>query len=164
MNKFTDTKLNLEILGEEAGEIIEILARIVRMKSKIVRFGLKDYHPKNFRTNVAALEKEIGHFQTMTNILITQETLSKDNIEYHSAKKHKSLGDYYTPMGNVKIETLTCGLCGKSTQGRQWHKSQEGYGICPSCYSWLAKTCTDWEHLRECYGAYGYHHNIKEGV
>lgn len=164
MTKFTDTKLNLEILGEEAGEIMEILARIVRMKSKIARFGLKDYHPKNFKTNVAALEEEIGHFQAMVGILITQKVISQENLEKHIRNKVETLGDYYTPMGNVKIETLTCGLCGKPTQGRQWHKSQEGCSICPSCYSWLTKTCTNWEHLRECYGAYGYHHNIKEGV
>ena len=160
--EFTDTELNLEILGEEAGEIMEVLARIVRLKSKIARFGLTDYHPKNKLRNDHALEEEIGHFMAMLGILTVQKILSQEAIEKHMEKKIETLGRYYFPMRQANIETLVCSLCGKSTEGRQWIQSDKGNGICPACYSWLKNTCDNKEHLQECYGDEGYHFNIKE--
>ncbi len=160
--EYNDTELNLEILGEEAGEIMEVLARIVRIKSKIARFGLTDMHPKNRVRNDHRLEEEIGHFLAMVGILTVQEVLSTDAIEKHVQAKTKTLGNYYFPMRQTNIETLTCSLCGNNTEGRQWPKSKEGCSICPSCYSWLKSTCKSEEHLHECYGDSGYHFNIKE--
>ena len=159
---FSDTELNLEILGEEASEIIEVLSRIIRIKSKIARFGLKDFHPKNHKQNDYALEEEIGHFEAMLHILVSQGVLSHKRIREYAAKKLETLGNYYFPMRQNNIEPLSCGLCGKQVMGRQWPKAQKGYGDCPSCFSWLKKTCKDENHLRECYGDEGYHFNIKE--
>ncbi len=161
---FNDTELNLEILAEEAGEIMEVLARIVRMKSKITRFGLTDHHPKNKVQNDHALEEEIGHFMAMLGILTTQGVLSQEAIEKHMERKIATLGHYYYPMRQANIEHLTCGLCGYITKGRQWAKAQPGCGVCPSCYSWLKSNCKDEDHLRECYGDEGYHFNIPEEV
>ena len=61
-NEHADTNLNLEILAEEASEVIEAFSRIVRRKSKIARFGLTDHHPENRTLNNEALEEEIGPF------------------------------------------------------------------------------------------------------
>jgi len=158
---FTDVDLNLEILGEEAAEIIEALAkdeaekhlsRLIRIKSKIARFGLDDHHPKNKVKNRHALEEEIGHFMAIVDILADCKVISRDNIVKHLEKKRNTLGDYYFPMRRSNIEPLSCGLCGKVTRGRQWPRAEKGYGICPDCHSWLKKTCNDKKYLRDCYG------------
>ena len=162
MNRYTDNPLNQEILAEEAGEIIECLGRLIRMKSKISRFGLNDIHPKNRKENVHALEEEIGHFEAMVGILIKQNVLSQERIDVHKQKKLETLEDYYVPLGGLKIETLTCCLCGRDTIGRQWKEVTRGQSICPTCYSWLVRNKTDKQHLDSCYGTYGYHHNISE--
>lgn len=160
--KYEDTELNLEILSEEANEIIEVLSRINRLKSKITRFGLKDHHPKNHKQNNHALEEEIGHFEAMLSILTSQGVLSMKRIESHAAKKFATLGNYYFPMRQANIEPLSCGLCGKEVMGRQWPNTMKGQSICPDCYDFIESTCTDPEHLREVYGDEGYHFNIPE--
>lgn len=162
--KYTNTELNFEILAEEASEIIEALSRIIRMKSKIIRFGLTDYHPKNNKQNRDALEEEIGHFEAILEILIEQGTLSKNHINKVKQEKYDTLGNYYFPKGHCNIEQLICGLCGKKVLGRQWPNTMKGQSICPSCYKNLKKTCDDLNHLRENYGDEGYHHNIREVI
>ena len=57
-------KLYLELIAEEAAEVIHI-------KSKIIRFGLDDeYSDKG--TNKERLEEEIGHFMA-TLVLLREE-------------------------------------------------------------------------------------------
>ena len=158
---FTDTELNLEILSEEANEIIEVLSRINRMKSKIARFGLDDYHPKNRMSNKDALEEEIGHFEAMRDIQVSQGVLSENQINIAKKEKQRTLENYYFPMRESNIETLTCALCGKKVQGRQWPKRNKGSGVCSSCINFLIKTCFDKESIRNAYGDEGYHYNIK---
>lgn len=160
MNKYTDEKLNLEILAEEAGEITEVLGRIIRMKSKIRRFGLYDRHPKNHHENIHALEEEIGHFGALIDILTDQGTLSNKAIVKANLSKRKTLVEYYTPMDQEPIKDLNCGICGKKIRGRQWHKRQEGFGICPDCFEFL-RLSSDEETVCATYGTRGYHHNIK---
>lgn len=54
-----DVAERLEILGEEATEILQILA-------KIKRHGFESHHPNDPTiTNRKLLEKEIGHFELM---------------------------------------------------------------------------------------------------
>lgn len=106
---FDNFKLNLEIFAEEAGEVIEeatkniqmtdmvkTLSRIQRIKSKIVRFGLKDYHPKNKVPNDQYLEKELGHLMAMVDILVDQGALNREAIETGRRNKIKNLPAYYT--------------------------------------------------------------------
>ena len=164
MNPFTDTALNQEILAEEAGEIIECLGRLIRMKSKITRFGINDEHPKNNKQNIHALEEELGHFQAMLSILKEQGIISQERIDEHAIHKLETLKDYYVPLGGLKIEILTCCLCGKETKGRQWGKMPNKQGICSTCYTWLECNKTNKQYLDDCYGTFGYHHNIKEKV
>jgi len=159
---YDDTELNLEILGEEAGEVIEVLAKIIRIKSKIARFGLTDYHPKNKLRNDHALEEEIGHFLAMVGILTDTGVLSAEIIEEHIDEKLATLGNYYYPMRQSNIVTLVCGLCGNETKGRQWGNSTEGCGVCSKCYAWVKASCNDKHLLRKSYGDEGYHFNIKE--
>jgi len=160
--KFDNTELNLEILGEEAGEIMEVLARIVRMKSKIARFGLTDFHPKNQVRNDHALEEEIGHFWAMVNILTDQKVLSTELIEEHMQKKMGTLSEYYFPMRESNIEYLFCAKCHKQIKGRQWvNASHKSSSICPDCFTDLS-SYYDKSVLRFWFGTEGYHFNIKE--
>lgn len=55
---------------------------------------------------------------------------------------------------------LSCGLCGKKIQGRQWPKAKKGNSICTHCISWLKKEGVSNENLHERYGDEGYHFNI----
>lgn len=161
-NEYTDTALNLEILAEEAGEIIEALSRVIRMKSKITRFGLTDHHPKNRISNKEALEEEIGHFLAMVEILTKQGALSKRHIKINSKKKKKTLGLYYQPMGSAPIITLGCCCCGTKTKGRQWKNRDDGVGVCPKCANWHVEKGFSAESLQKMFGDKGYHYNVQE--
>ena len=37
------------------------------------------------------------------------------------------------------IVNLTCACCGRETKGRQFHNRDTGYGLCESCYDYIAK-------------------------
>lgn len=88
MREFSNTGLNLEILAEEAAEVIQI-------KSKIIRFGIDDYHPKNKLPNRQKLEEEIGHFLKMVDILIENGTISKKGVQKGRADKINRLRKWY---------------------------------------------------------------------
>lgn len=104
LKQFNNVKLNLEILGEEAGEVIELimvelgrnLSRVIRIKSKVVRFGLDDYHPKNGAVNRASLAEEIGHFKALVEILEANETIDAAAVEQGRRDKLDKLPDWYT--------------------------------------------------------------------
>ena len=161
-SEYTNTNLNLEILAEEASEVIEALSRIIRMKSKIARFGLTDRHPKNMIPNNEALEEEIGHFLAMVEILVNQGVLSESRISAAAKKKKETLSLYYQPMGSAPIVSLMCLHCKKDTLGRQWKGRGRGFGICPDCADRLVEQGVSLEERRNCFGDEGYHYNIKE--
>jgi hypothetical protein len=79
---FTDVPKNLEILAEECAEVIQI-------KSKIIRFGIDDYHPKNGAPNRQALETECGHVLAMIEILVKNGLLTQKGID--EAKELKKI-------------------------------------------------------------------------
>lgn len=75
---YDNVALNLEILAEECAEVIQ-------MKSKIIRFDIDDYHPKNKVTNRKALIQELGDLLAMIDILesnglFTQKDLNKAKL------------------------------------------------------------------------------------
>ena len=162
VDKYMDTQLNLEILAEEASEVIEALSRVIRMKSKIARFGLTDHHPKNMTPNNEALEEEIGHFLAMVEILTNQGVLSESRITAGAKKKKETLDLYYQPMGSTPVRFLMCLYCKKETLGRQWKERGIGFGICPDCADRLVEQGVSPEERRNCFGDEGYHYNIKE--
>lgn len=88
MNKrddLTDEQLyNLEVLVEEAGEIIQA-------KSKIIRFGLHDYHPKNKMPNQQKLGMEIGNMLKMVDILVDQGIILTEDINRGNEEKEIKL-------------------------------------------------------------------------
>ena len=88
---YNNTATNLEQLGEEANEV-------GRIKSKCMRFGLDDYHPKNLAVNRVSLAHEIGHFLTMVDILIENETINKDDVFEGRRQKRESLKEWYRPL------------------------------------------------------------------
>lgn len=107
---FDNEKLNLEILGEEAAETseaailmltdtIQSLAQVGRIKSKIIRFGLDNFHPKNKVPNNLKLEEELGHVMAMADILVANGTITMDGILKGRQEKFKNLVSYYEPKG-----------------------------------------------------------------
>lgn len=97
LDKFDDVKLNLEILAEEASEIIQA-------KSKIIRFGIDDYHPKNGLPNREKLEEEIGHLLKIVDILIHHGTLTESGIQKGRDSKIHRLEKWYKKL-NISENT-----------------------------------------------------------
>ena len=89
--KYNNTATNLEQLAEEANEI-------GRIKSKCVRFGLDDYHPKNLAVNRVALAHEIGHLLTIVDILIENKTIDATDVFDGRDQKRRSLKEWYRPL------------------------------------------------------------------
>ena len=86
---FDDIPQNLEILAEECAEVIQ-------MKSKITRFGIDDYHPKNKMPNREAFEQEIGDVLAMIEILIGNGILTKKGLADAKQRKLDKLGKWYS--------------------------------------------------------------------
>ncbi|NTU56303.1 MAG: hypothetical protein HGA79_08645 [Anaerolineales bacterium] len=85
---FTDEALNLEILAEEAAEVI-------RIKSKCIRFGMDNFHPKNEHGNREALAREIGHFLRIVEILVKNGTIDLAEIKAGEIEKSERLSKWY---------------------------------------------------------------------
>ena len=87
-NRFNNEAMNLEILAEEAAEIIQA-------KSKAVRFGIDDYHPKNGVPNREKLEEEIGHLLGIIDVLIDNGTLDQLHIALAKSEKILKMEKWY---------------------------------------------------------------------
>ena len=85
---FNNEGLNLTLLQEECAEVIHII-------SKIKRFGLETHHPRVKENNRTVLEKELGDLILLVDILISNNTLKRNNITIHRNKKLDTLGKYY---------------------------------------------------------------------
>lgn len=85
---FNDIPQNLEILAEECAEVI-------RIKSKIVRFGIDDFHPKNEMSNRDALEQEVGDVLAMVDILVGNGVLTAAGLEAAKGRKLVKLEQWY---------------------------------------------------------------------
>ncbi len=83
-----DENLNLEILAEEAAEIIHI-------KSKCIRFGIDDVYPERGMSNRKALGMEIGNLLAMLKILTDNGTISFDDLEEGYNEKLEKLEKWY---------------------------------------------------------------------
>lgn len=88
MTEFTDIPQNLEILAEECAEVI-------RIKSKAIRFGIDDYHPKNGMSNRDALSEECGHVIAMIRVLVNNGVLDPEKVEAGAQQKLIGLRDWY---------------------------------------------------------------------
>lgn len=99
-DRYPDTAKNLEIMAEECSEIvlelIGTLARIQRLKSKIIRFGLKDFHPCNSLPNQQALGIEIGHLTAMIDCLVRHGVVLQSDITTGRQQKLENLGQWYS--------------------------------------------------------------------
>jgi len=91
IEQFDNIAANLEILAEEAAEIIQI-------KSKIMRFGLSDFHPKNKLMNQDKLEEEVGHFLAMVEILVNNKVLTDAGLMKAKYAKFKKLPKWYQAL------------------------------------------------------------------
>ena len=100
LDTFCNETENLEILAEECAEVAQI-------KSKIIRFGLDDFHPKNEVRNREALERELGHLQAMVMILVANGTITQAGIDAGVEHKIRKLALWYGgnrgSMANIDI-------------------------------------------------------------
>jgi Zn-finger nucleic acid-binding protein len=62
-----------------------------------------------------------------------------------------------TNIKPMKLLNLTCSCCGSSTEGRQWHNRDEGYGLCPKCADWMIGRGESNEVMQSNYGSNGIH-------
>ena len=90
IKSFNNEALNLEILAEEAAEVIQA-------KSKIMRFGLFDCHPKKGgASNQQDLDREIGEFLFMVDTLKLNGIVTTDGVRRGYDYKKGKLSKYYT--------------------------------------------------------------------
>lgn len=85
---FDNDMNNLEQLAEEAGEI-------VRIKSKVFRFGIDDFHPVNLVDNRTALAREIGNLLMIADLLVQRGVIRHSEIVAGYHEKAKKLNKYY---------------------------------------------------------------------
>lgn len=91
MTQFNNQALNLEILAEECSEIIQA-------KSKIIRFGIDDFHPKNVFNNRKKLAHEIGHLMFLIEILVQNKTIKQDDIQEGYDHKKEKMPKWYKEL------------------------------------------------------------------
>ena len=91
IEQYTEIQTNLEILAEECGEAIQI-------KSKIMQFGLKDFHKKKGLPNKEKLEQKIGHILAMVEILIMNKVLTGKGVITGKHHKFNKLAEGYGPL------------------------------------------------------------------
>lgn len=89
-NGLTDAQLErLAILAEEAGEVQQIIG-------KIIRHGYESRNPlvKNSQTNRQLLEKELGDFAHVKYLMMERGDLSARNISVAQDLKSRSVIPY----------------------------------------------------------------------
>ena len=89
LHQFNNERINLEVLAEEAAEVIQ-------RKCKISRFGLFDVYPgEDGMSNQHLLEREIGDFLAMVEILVANGTVGRPGIEAGRKRKLIKLEKWY---------------------------------------------------------------------
>ena len=88
MKKFSNEAMNLQILAEEAAEVIQA-------HSKIVRFGMEDHFKKDDISNREKLEEEVGHIMAMVDVLVENSTLRIEHITKARIKKLEKMETWY---------------------------------------------------------------------
>ena len=86
LEQFNDVQLNLEILVEEMAEVIQL-------KSKIARFGLHDKHEGV--SNHKKLKREIADVLAMVDILKYNGLITNEEIEIGKRLKLEKLKKWY---------------------------------------------------------------------
>jgi len=88
--QFPDVFLNLEILAEECAEVIKI-------KSKIIRFGVRHYHPKDQQANINCLVQELGDILALIEILKANGVMKQAELDLAVQVKLNKMPQWYTP-------------------------------------------------------------------
>jgi NTP pyrophosphatase (non-canonical NTP hydrolase) len=78
------TKEVMDILQEEAAEVIQAV-------SKISRFGLDNFKPGKPKTNREHLEEELGDLMAMITILLDKGIVTRVNLDRAEAAKIEKL-------------------------------------------------------------------------
>ena len=83
------TKEVMDILQEEAAEVIQAV-------SKISRFGLDNLKPGKPKTNREHLEEELGDLMAMVTILLDKGIVTRVNLEQAESAKIEKLKQWST--------------------------------------------------------------------
>ena len=84
MNDLNENNEVMDILQEEAAEVIQAV-------SKISRFGLDNFKPGKPKTNREHLEEELGDMLAMIDILLEKKVVSMNNLETAKIAKIEKL-------------------------------------------------------------------------
>lgn len=79
----------LVLLAEEAAEVQQIIM-------KILRHGKQSFHPDDSErtSNIMLLQKEIGDFQYVLDLMAHNRDISADGIQEFKKQKSRSVGRY----------------------------------------------------------------------
>ena len=94
---YDNEDLNLTILQEECAEVIKIV-------SKIKRFGWESTHPDGGPTNRDKLAQELGDVWAMVDTLICKDSLFLHEITTGKKNKLNKMVDYYEFKHNTAAE------------------------------------------------------------
>ncbi|AXQ68234.1 hypothetical protein HOT99_gp030 [Caulobacter phage CcrBL10] len=91
----------LDLLQEEGGEVlIEMIAsigRLIKVASKVKRFGDgKNPFEKDPKSNFELLQDEVGDFEALVDILIERGVLTREGIDARKAWKRGMLREHKT--------------------------------------------------------------------
>ncbi|ARQ95274.1 hypothetical protein [Bradyrhizobium phage BDU-MI-1] len=92
----TTTEGKVDRLGEEAGEVVEVIGRVLRIKGKIDRFGLDSTHPGGGPNNAAVLLSE------MADLRHAISTIENEITEIAAIKVGNSLLKWTTDLATAK--------------------------------------------------------------
>lgn len=95
IGKMTTDLLQWDDLETNIKQLISEASETIHAGTKIQLFGLHDFHPKNGMDNREKLEKELGHFLALVDVLIANKTIREQMMEKFKQEKFESMGVWY---------------------------------------------------------------------
>ena len=77
----------LTILSEECAEVIHAV-------SKVLRFGFESHYPNGGPTNREKLEEELGHVNTLVEVLQQRGEIRSAKVEISTIRKWRTMWKY----------------------------------------------------------------------
>lgn len=96
LRNFNNNPETLIILQEECSELITECLKIIKVVSKILRFGMSNFNPKTPTiTNRDLFIQELGDVFAIVEILKSRQIISEDEIQGAIERKLKKLPGFY---------------------------------------------------------------------
>ena len=81
--------------------LIEECAEVIKVATKIQRFGYNSFHPLGIMSNRELLEHELGDVATARRLLEEASDVSVVKVEAAAAEKYKTVGSYLNHQGKA---------------------------------------------------------------